>query len=105
MKRIYLFCDQGMSTSMLASKMQKIADEHKLPIEVKAFTYKKIGEIVEEFHPDVILLGPQVKYLYDSVKDRFKDVDVFIEVIDAQDYGMMDGEKVLKKAIRLIKSK
>ncbi|HBF77345.1 MAG TPA: PTS sugar transporter subunit IIB, partial [Clostridiaceae bacterium] len=31
MKKIYLFCDNGMSTSMLARNMQDIGDEHKLP--------------------------------------------------------------------------
>ena len=37
MKRVYLFCSAGMSTSMLASKMQKVADDHQLPIEVARF--------------------------------------------------------------------
>ncbi|WP_283808995.1 hypothetical protein [Vagococcus allomyrinae] len=30
-KKVYLFCSQGMSTSMLAQKMQKVADENKFP--------------------------------------------------------------------------
>ena len=38
MKRLYLFCDQGMSTSLLASRMQVCADKHMLPIEVNAFS-------------------------------------------------------------------
>lgn len=32
MKRVYLFCSAGMSTSMLASKMQDVANSHDLPI-------------------------------------------------------------------------
>ena len=51
-----------MSTSMLASKMQDVANSHDLPIEVEAFPDGKIGQIIDEKHPDVILLGPQVKY-------------------------------------------
>ena len=35
MKRFYLFCNAGMSTSLLASKMQKVADEHNIPIETQ----------------------------------------------------------------------
>ena len=50
-KKIYLFCSAGMSTSLLASKMQKVADEHKLPIEVEAFPYLEIDKIVEEKKP------------------------------------------------------
>lgn len=41
MKRIYLFCDNGMSTSMMAQRMQEVADKHNLPFECKAFSYKK----------------------------------------------------------------
>ena len=66
MKKVYLFCSAGMSTSMLASKMQKVADDHQLPIEVEAFPDGKIGQIIDERHPDVILLGPQVKYRFDE---------------------------------------
>ena len=69
MKRFYLFCNAGMSTSLLASKMQKTADANKLPIEVKAFSDSQMGDIVNEFNPEVILLGPQVKHLYEKVSD------------------------------------
>lgn len=103
MKKIYLFCSAGMSTSMLANIMQKVADSHKLPLEVKAFHDSKIDEIVEEKHPDVILLGPQVKYRYKEISSRYENTGVPIEVINSDDYGMMDGEKILKHAIKLIK--
>lgn len=104
MKRVYLFCSAGMSTSMLASKMQGVANDHKLPIEVAAFPDGKLAEIVAEKHPDVILLGPQVKYLYDSVVEKYGSTGIPIQVIDQTAYGMMDGEKVLKSAIKLMKS-
>ena len=103
MKKIYLFCSQGMSTSMLASKMQKVADTHNLPIEVKAFPHGKIEEIVKVENPDCILLGPQVKYLYEETVEKFKEYNIPIVVIDSADYGMMNGEKVLKTAIMHIK--
>ena len=73
MKRIYLFCSAGMSTSMLANIMQNVADSHKLPLEVKAFSDSKIDEIVEEKNPDVILLGPQVKYRYKEIVSLYEN--------------------------------
>lgn len=103
MKRIYLFCSAGMSTSMLAAEMQKCGDEHNLPVEVKAFSHAKITDIVEELHPDCILLGPQVKYLFEETNKKFGN-EAPVAVIDTQAYGMMDGEKVLKTAIKLIKT-
>ena len=97
MKKIYLFCSAGMSTSMLASNMQDVANQHKLPIKVAAFPHNKLEEIIS------ILLGPQVKYMYDETVAQFGSQGIPIAVIDQGDYGMMNGEKVLKTAIKLIK--
>ena len=103
MKKIYLFCSAGMSTSMLASKMQAVADQHKIPVKVAAFPHNKIGDIIASDRPDCILLGQQVKYMYDETVSKYGHENIPIAVIDAGDYGMMDGEKVLKTAIKLIK--
>lgn len=104
MKKIYLFCSAGMSTSMLANKMQEVANAHNLPIEVKAFAHNKIGEIIETLKPDCILLGPQVNYMYEETVKAYGDAGIPIAVIDQGAYGMMDGEAVLKTAIKLIKA-
>lgn len=103
MKRVYLFCNAGMSTSLLASKMQSVADTHKLPIEVKAFSDSKMDDIVNELHPDVILLGPQVKYRLEQTIEKYGHLGNPIEVISLEDYGNVDGERVLKRAIKLMK--
>lgn len=99
MKKFYLFCDNGMSTSLLAQRMQKVADENSLPIEVKAYSQGKMDEIITKLNPDVILLGPQVKHIYEKVKDKYGDLGKPIMVIDTEDYGTMNGERVLKKAL------
>ncbi|WZU00264.1 PTS sugar transporter subunit IIB [Erysipelothrix sp. D19-032] len=103
MKRIYLFCNAGMSTSLLASRMQSVADTHNLPIEVKAFSDSKMEAIVNEFNPDVILLGPQVKYRLEPTIEKFGHLGIPIEVISLEDYGNVDGERVLKRSILLMK--
>ena len=104
MKKVYLFCSAGMSTSMLASNMQDVANQHNLPIKVAAFPHNKLEEINSEERPDCILLGPQVKYMYEETVEQFGSQGIPIAVIDQGDYGMMNGEKVLKSAIRLIKA-
>lgn len=103
MKKVYLFCSAGMSTSMLANSMQKVADKVKLGVEVKAFSESQIKEIVDSENPDAILLGPQIRYKYDKIVEELKDKNIPISVIDSADYGAMDGEKVLKTAVKLIK--
>lgn len=102
MKKIYLFCSAGMSTSMLAKNMQDVADKHSLEVEVKAFPHSSIASIVEEQHPDCILLGPQVRHLFKDTEAKFGNIQP-VAVIDSLAYGMMDGEKVLKTAVSLIK--
>lgn len=105
MKKFYLFCDAGMSTSLIASKMQKVANDHNLPIEVKAFAYLKIANIIDEYNPDMILLGPQVRHLYDKTVQQYGHLNKPIMVIDADDYGKMDGERVLKMALKTYKER
>ena len=51
MKKVFLFCSAGMSTSILASKMQEVANSHNLPIKVAAFSHNKLGEIVKSTLP------------------------------------------------------
>ncbi len=104
MKRFYLFCSAGMSTSLLASRMQKVADEHSLPIEIKAYSEAQMDSIVNEYNPEVILLGPQVKHLFEKVEERYGK-DHIVEVIDSVDYGNVDGERVLKKALKTYKER
>ncbi len=98
MKKFYLFCSAGMSTSLLASKMQKVADANGLPIEVKAFPETSMQEIVESQHPDMILLGPQVKHILDKTVEQYADTTP-VMLIDMTDYGTMNGERVLKRAL------
>lgn len=105
MKKVYLFCAAGMSTSMLAKKMQESADQYKLPIEVSAHPHNQLVEIVKRDNPDCILLGPQVKYLLDETKQLVAEFNKPVDVISANDYGLMNGEAVLKQAVKLIKSK
>ncbi|MBZ2175377.1 PTS sugar transporter subunit IIB [Schnuerera sp. xch1] len=104
MKKIYLFCDQAMSTSIIAKKMQEVGDKHNLPIEVKAFSIKNLEKILEEENPNCVLLGPQVRHMLDDTRNRVEKYDIPVGVIDSVDYGMMDGEKVLKKTILLMKN-
>lgn len=101
-RKIYLFCSAGMSTSMLAQNMQKAADAHNLDIHVEAFPTGKISDLVESDHPDVILLGPQVSFNFEEVNEKY-GATTPVGVIDSADYGTLNGERVLKYAILLLK--
>ncbi|MCT6893090.1 MAG: PTS sugar transporter subunit IIB [Bombilactobacillus mellifer] len=99
-KTIMLVCAAGMSTSLLVNKMQKSAEEKGLDAKIFATASADAESKIESEHPDVLLLGPQVRYMLDDFKNS---VSIPVEVINMQDYGMMNGEKVLQQALNLIK--
>ncbi|EPD78507.1 PTS sugar transporter subunit IIB [Atopobium sp. oral taxon 199] len=103
MKKVDLFCSAGMSTSMLAKKMQEVADAHNIPVKVEAFSSGSIDNLVEQDTPDCILLGPQVRFIFDAVNEKYGS-RIPVGVIDSADYGSLNGERVLKMAIALLKS-
>ena len=103
MKKIFLFCEAGMSTSFMVSKMQEVANKHNLDIHIEAFPAGKSHVLINEKRPDCVLLGPQVRFLFNKIEEDCIPLNIPIAPIEPASYGAMDGEKVLKQAIRLIK--
>ncbi|BDR55946.1 PTS sugar transporter subunit IIB [Xylocopilactobacillus apis] len=98
-KTIMLVCAAGMSTSLLVSKMQKAAEEKGIDAKIFATSASDADAKIESEHPDILMLGPQVGYMLDDFKNR---VSIPVEVINMQDYGMMNGPKVLDQALSII---
>jgi Phosphotransferase system cellobiose-specific component IIB len=96
---IMLACGNGMSTSLLAKKMQDAANKQGLDAEVFAGAVKTIASEMDKKHPDVVLIGPQVRYVVPELKEK---LDVPVEMINTMDYGMMNGENVLETAKKLV---
>ncbi len=91
MKKIVLFCAAGMSTSLLVTKMKKAAEDNGLEYEIAAHPLSEAPTYGPE--ADIILLGPQVSYKLKETQSQFADKPV--EAINMQDYGMMNGAKVI----------
>lgn len=98
MKRITLICAAGMSTSLLVTKMKTAATKLGAEVEIRAIAESRFKEL--ENDTDVLLLGPQVGFLLKKFKEKYEP-GIPVAVIDNIDYGMMNGEKVLKKALSL----
>jgi len=97
MTKILLICSAGMSTSFMVEKMKKASKDKNIETDILAIPDAKANEYVGKV--DIVLLGPQVKYLLPSMKELFKDTPV--TVIDMMSYGTMNGEKVLEDALKL----
>ena len=98
MKKILLACAVGFSTSMLAEKMQQAANKRGLEVTIEAQSEAEIIKSGLDF--DVLLLGPQLGHAEGTFKSHYPDKP--IATIDMMDYGMMNGEKVLDFAMKLL---
>ncbi|WP_208559238.1 PTS sugar transporter subunit IIB [Marinilactibacillus kalidii] len=101
MKTIMLVCAAGMSTSMLVSKMEKAAKEDGVETDIFAVSANEADSYLASKPVDVLLLGPQVKFLKKQMEEKVADKGIPVEVIDMRDYGMMNGKSVLDRALAL----
>ena len=92
MKKIILLCNGGLSTGILVKKMKAAADAAGYACVISAAPVSDAEE--EGRDADIILLGPQVRFQMDVVKQQ---VACPVVSIDPMAYGTMNGEKVLKQ--------
>lgn len=102
MKTIMLVCAAGMSTSLLVSKMRNAAKTKGLDAHIFAVSASEVEDVLEDREVDVMLLGPQVKFLTEDLSSKLKGTNTVIDSIHIQHYGMMNGEKVLEQAEELL---
>ncbi|REJ28812.1 PTS sugar transporter subunit IIB [Caldibacillus debilis] len=100
MKRILLACSSGMSTSLLVSKMREVAEQKGIETEIWAVGNEKAEKEMEK--ADVLLIGPQMRFLKKKLEKKAEEIGIKVEVIDPVAYGRMDGEKVFHQALELI---
>lgn len=101
MKKILLVCSAGMSTSLLVSKMEEAAKAKGIECQIDAVAEAEAKNRIDEI--DVLLLGPQVRFLLSKFKGILDPKGVPVEVIDTVAYGTMNGEKVLNRALEIAK--
>ena len=101
-KTIMLVCSAGMSTSLLVTKMQKAAEAKGIDQDIFAVFGSDADNNLANKDVDVLLLGPQVRFMKADFEKRLEPKGIPLDVINMADYGMMNGEKVLDQAITLI---
>ncbi|MDY3005725.1 PTS sugar transporter subunit IIB [Anaerococcus sp. AGMB00486] len=99
---IVLCCSAGMSTSLVVEKMQQSAYEKGIDVNIKAVPVSSVEEIHEDESIDVLLLGPQVRFKLNELKQTYENKKTVVSVIDMMDYGMVNGAKILDDALKLL---
>lgn len=103
MEKILLSCAGGFSTSLLVNKMKEEMKKENKDYEIKAVAVDTVQDVLKNETPNCILIGPQIRYMMDTLKPIVEKKNVPIDVINMQDYGMMNGAAVLKQAEDLMK--
>lgn len=101
MINVLLVCTAGISTSLLLKKIELVAQERKIDMTIKA-----IGEAEsqkENLTTDVMLLGPQVRYLERAIKKINEKSPMQIAAVDESAYSNVDGDKVVDQILELAK--
>ena len=98
---ILLCCSAGMSTSLLVTKMEKSAKEKGIECHIWAVGSTAIDGEMEK--ADVVLLGPQVRFLLSKLKSAGEQKGIPVDCVNSMAYGMCNGEEVLNQALGLIR--
>lgn len=99
--KILLACSAGMSTSLLEKTLNEYMAEKGIKGKAEAHDSGSAKSIIKDF--DVVLLGPQVKFMLDDFKEISGKTPV--GVIAPADYAMAKAENVYKFAEEIKKGK
>ncbi|WP_312948363.1 hypothetical protein [Superficieibacter sp.] len=97
---ISLFCNSGMSTSMMASKLKAAYKAAGIDHQVEAYDYSSLPDVAEE--TQIIILGPQIAWALEDVQRDYPDKIVF--TLGIQEFGSMNGELLKNRIDGLLKN-
>ncbi|KRN28169.1 hypothetical protein IV38_GL001621 [Lactobacillus selangorensis] len=93
---------------MLVKKMQDAAEKDGVSYKIFATSSADVTNQLskpEDDRPDILMLGPQIAYMQNDMQKKADKVGIPMAMINMQDYGMMNGEKVLQAAEKLLGDK
>lgn len=96
---ILLACSAGMSTSLLVNKMIDASKADGRDDKIWAVGQAELDEAMKDC--DVLLLGPQMRFLATKIQPKADELGIPMEVIPATLYGRVDGKAVLDFADEL----
>ena len=100
MIRILLVCVGGMSSTLLVNNMEKDAKIRNIDCKIWAVGEGDIKSELDNF--DILLLGPQLRFMLDDVKSIVGD-RAPVSIIDMVNYGTCNGHAVLNSVLEILK--
>ncbi|WP_066500956.1 PTS sugar transporter subunit IIB [Abyssisolibacter fermentans] len=99
--RILLICGSGASSGFMAANMRKAAKKYGIDAEIEARSDTMLDDYIDKI--DVLLVGPHLKFMETTLKEKCSKYNVPVAVIDNTTYGSLDGKRGLAIAQKTIK--
>ncbi|MDP4144462.1 MAG: PTS sugar transporter subunit IIB [Bacillota bacterium] len=96
---ILLVCSSGMSTSLIVKKMEEAAKAKAIQCKIWAVAQDAAEQEMAE--ADVLLIGPQMRFLKSKLELKANELGIKIDVIRPMDFGRCDGNAILNTAISM----
>ena len=94
--RILLACGAGLSTSILMKKMERYCEGIGEELKIEAVPVNNVEGYQNEY--DCVLIGPQVSYRLDELKEI---LTIPVAGIPSLDYAIGNAENVMKLAHKI----
>lgn len=101
MKKILMVCSMGMSTSFFTKKMNQVAKDNGINIEVYARSENAIEEELDKV--DGILIAPQIACQEEQIRKRVGG-KVPVECVDSLMFGKMNAVGIIKQTLHMFKA-
>ncbi len=98
--KILLVCAGGMSTSILMKKMEAYWKDQGEDLTIKAVGLSEYQDVYKNF--DILMVGPQVSYRLDEIK---QNTGLPCSAIESFDYAVANCPNIMKLAKKLYATK
>ncbi|KEK23533.1 PTS sugar transporter subunit IIB [Bacillus gaemokensis] len=99
--KVLFVCSGGMSSSIVVNALKKEAEKKGISMDVHAIGTSEVEEEVKNGW-DVVMVAPQVRHRFDTVKKIADQQSVPCGVIPPQAYTPLGGPTLLKAVNELI---
>lgn len=83
----------------MLQKWRKQQRQKGIEVKIWAVSGSEVNSHIDK--ADVLLLGPQVRYLLPKMKELCKEKGVPVDVIQSVHYGLCNGEAILQAALSM----
>ncbi|WP_315074594.1 PTS sugar transporter subunit IIB [uncultured Clostridium sp.] len=93
--RVLFVCAAGMSSSLIADKINDKFKEKNIDGIIEAFSISELESRINKY--DMVLVGPQLRYMYKKITEDCKKHNKPVAMIDVKHYGKQDANSIIKQ--------